>query len=231
MAKIAIIPARGGSKRIPKKNIKLFLGKPIIAYSIEAALDSNLFDEVMVSTDSKEIANIAEQYGASVPFYRSSENSSDYSTTVDVLLEVISQFKLQGRYFEQGCCIYPSAPLVTKSLINNCYNTLEKGNWDTVFPGVEYNHPIDRAFFVKKQGGMVMINDDNKLKRTQDLEQAFYDSGQLYWFKTDKLILKKTLFTDNTGVVKVSEMDVQYIDTLVDFTLAEMKYNYQRNVS
>jgi len=229
MSKLAIIPARAGSKRIPNKNIIDFFGKPIIAYSIEAALSTKLFDEVMVSTDSEEIAEIAKKYGAKVPFLRSKENASDHSTTVDAILEVIEMYRLEGIFYESGCCIYPAAPLITSSLIQNCFDLFQKDDWDAVFPAVEYNHPIDRAFFINDQGAIEMIINQNKSKRTQDMKQSFHDSGQLYWFNPSKLILNKSLFTENTSVLKISQIETQDIDNLDDLILAKIKFNYKQN--
>ena len=166
MPRIAIIPARGGSKRIPRKNIKLFLGKPIIAYSIEAALATNLFDEVMVSTDDNEIASIAKKYGANVPFHRSSENSSDYSTTVDVLLEVLEQYRSQGKTFDIGCCIYPSAPFSSKNLITKGYTKLVNEAYEVVFPATAYGHPIQRSFSIDQDDQIEMFSENKEFSRT-----------------------------------------------------------------
>jgi N-acylneuraminate cytidylyltransferase len=177
MSNLAIIPARGGSKRIPRKNIKLFLGKPIIAYSIEAALKSNLFDEVMVSTDDKEIAEIAKVYGAKVPFFRSKENSDDYSTTTDVLLEVLNNYKQEGMGFSNACCIYPTAPFVSKEKLELAYSKLLKENFDCVFPVVRYGFPIQRAMFFDEEN-IKMIQPEHMLSRSQDLKTSFHDVGQ-----------------------------------------------------
>jgi len=145
VSSVAIITARGGSKRIPGKNIKLFCGKPIIAYSIETAIDSKLFDEVMVSTDDHTIAEIARQYGAEVPFMRSMENSDDYATTADVLIEVISHYKTAGKKFEFGCCLYPTAPFVNSKKLRDSFKVLCEENADSLFPVVEYDFPLQRA--------------------------------------------------------------------------------------
>ena len=134
-----------------------------------------------------------------------------------------------GRFFEAGCCIYPAAPLITPNLIQSCFDVFQEGNWDTVFPAIEYSHPIDRAFIVNKQGAIEMINDQNKFKRTQDLKKSFHDSGQLYWFNTSKLVLNKTLFTKKTSILKVSEIETQDIDNLDDLNLAKIKYKYKLN--
>ncbi len=223
MNRIAIIPARGGSKRIPRKNIRSFLGKPIIAYSIEVALKSGLFNEVMVSTDDKEIAKIAKKYGASVPFLRSIENSNDYATTVDVLKEVLNKYAESGNCFNQACCIYPTAPLVTSDALLNTYDKLIIGGWDCVFPVVEFSYPIQRSLIFN--GDRIKMKwPENKWKRSQDLERAYHDAGQYYWFDVREFEKNENLWTDNTSSVVVSELNVQDIDNESDWKIAELKY-------
>jgi len=229
MKRLAIIPARGGSKRILRKNIKPFLGTPIISYSIEAALQSNLFETVMVSTDDEEIAAIAKQYGAEVPFKRSAENSDDYATTVDVLVEVMEAYKQLEETFDYGCCIYPTAPFVNTSSLQLGYDTLTTNHFDTVFPVIPFSFPIQRAVKVNRAGKMDLFQPEYLLTRSQDLEPAFHDAGQFYWFKIDSLIKSRKLWTENTGVIKITEMEAQDIDSLVDWKLAEMKYKILKN--
>ena len=223
MANICIIPARGGSKRIPRKNIKLFLGTPIILYSIKAALDSQLFDEVMVSTDDVEIAEIAKKYGAQVPFMRSKKNSDDFATTYDVIEEVIQSYKYQGKEFEHLCCIYPCAPFVSSETLKLAFSELVKNNFDSVFPVIAYSFPIQRAL-CKKEGKISMIQQKYLNTRSQDLDESFHDAGQFYWTNTNKLLLSKQLLTSNTGGVLISELQAQDIDTETDWKLAELKY-------
>lgn len=224
MARIAIIPARGGSKRIPRKNIKPFLGKPIIAYSIEAALSTNLFDEVMVSTDNDEIASIAKKYGATVPFYRSSENASDYSTTVDVLLEVIEKYKSQGKKFDLGCCIYPSAPFSSQKLITEGYTKLVKEAYEVVFPAIAYGHPIQRSFSIDQDDQIELFSESKEFSRTQDLLTYYHDAGQFYWFNTHSLLANKSLFKGKVAAIKVSQLEAHDIDEPEDWDMAELKY-------
>lgn len=224
MKKVAIITARGGSKRIPKKNIKEFMGKPIIAYSIQAALQSQLFDEVMVSTDDNEIAKIAISYGAKVPFMRSALNSDDFATTVDVLLEVLEKYKETELEFSHGCCIYPTAPFITGELLCEAFDLIKEKDFDTVFPVVKFGNPIQRALTKNEDGKISMMHPEYKLSRSQDLEKAYYDSGQFYWFKSDILQKNKSLWTDNTGVIEIDEHQVQDIDNMIDWKLAELKY-------
>ena len=223
MGNICIIPARGGSKRIPRKNIKEFLGKPIIAYSIKAAIDSGLFDEVMVSTDNLEIADIAKKYGAKVPFMRSANNSDDFATTFDVIKEVINYYKEQSIEFDNLCCLYSCAPFVNPKVLLRAYNQLTKKNFDTVFPIIPFSFPIQRALRVN-QGKVSMILEANLNIRSQDLEESFHDSGQFYWCNTKQLLISKKLITSNSGGIEISELDAQDIDTDMDWDLAELKY-------
>jgi N-acylneuraminate cytidylyltransferase len=220
---LAIIPARGGSKRIPRKNIKPFLGKPIIAYSILAALMSGLFDEVMVSTDDEEIAAIAKEYGAVVPFMRSATNADDHATTTDVLLEVIRAYKEMGREFENACCIYPGAPFTTAAKLAEAYELMGQRNADSVFPVMPFSFPIQRALKVD-DSGMQFFYPEFTNTRSQDLEQAYHDAGQFYFFKTAVLQDKGSIFTPSTYPLIISEMEAQDIDNETDWQLAELKY-------
>ena len=230
MAKVAIIPARGGSKRIPRKNIKLFLGKPIIAYSIEAALAANLFDEVMVSTDDEEIASIAKEYGASVPFYRSIESATDYATTVDVLLEVLSQYNSQGIHFDFGCCIYPSAPFSSKELLHQGYNKLVEEEHEVVFPALAYEHPIQRSFSLDPSNRIELFSKSEEYTRTQDLKSYYHDAGQFYWFNSRSLTVNKSLMKGKVAILKLSPIEAHDIDELSDWKMAEFKYKLLKNI-
>ena len=230
MNNICIIPARGGSKRIPKKNIKHFLNKPIISYTIKVALNSKLFDEVMVSTDDNRIAEIALKYGAKVPFKRSKKNSNDYATTFDVLNEVLKDYKKNNKTFDNVCCIYPCSPFLTTDTLNKAFKLLNENKFDSVFPVVSYNSPIQRA--LKLTGKKVkMINDIYLNTRSQDLEQSYYDAGQFYWCKVQALLKNKKIFASNSGGLKISELDAQDIDTIIDWKLAELKYKLKSEVS
>lgn len=224
MSKIAIITARGGSKRIPRKNIKDFLGKPIIAYSINAAIESKLFDEVMVSTDDKEIAEVAERFGAHVPFLRSQANSDDFAPTVDVILEVLKSYSKIGATYESGCCIYPTAPFADVALMKNVYDLMVDNDFDTAFPIMKFSFPIQRALKLNEANKIDPFQPEHVTTRSQDLESAYHDAGQLYWFKTDSLITKKKLWTDNSGGLLISEMDAHDIDHPEDWKIAEFKY-------
>jgi len=220
---IAIIPARGGSKRIPKKNIKDFLGKPIISYSITAALKSKLFDEIMASTDDMQIAEISKSLGAKVPFMRSKENSNDYAGTSDVILEVLDKYKENGNIFDYCCCIYPTAPFITPEKLKKSFELFKVKDYDSLFPVVKYSYPIQRSYkFVNDKISMVWP--ENYSKRSQDLEQIYHDAGQFYWLKVEEFIKKKQIYTDNSGAIVFSELEVQDIDNEEDWKLAEMKF-------
>ncbi len=222
---IAIITARGGSKRIPRKNIKDFSGKPIICYSIEAALSSGIFEEVMVSTDDDEIAAIAKDFGAVVPFKRSSRTSDDYSTTAEVLNEVLLQYKDAGKQFSYGCCIYPTAPFVTAEKLKKAYHLLIDKKADSIIPVTKFSFPIWRSF--KMDEGKLSYNwPENAPKRSQDLPSAFHDCGQFYFFDIKKFLETKSLVSANTFAIEVPESEVQDIDTAEDWRIAEIKYSF-----
>lgn len=227
MKNLAIIPARGGSKRIPRKNIKLFMGKPIIAYSIEAALQSGLFDEVMVSTDDEEIAEVAKQYGAKVPFMRSAKTSSDYATTADVIIEVLGKYKEQNQEFETVCCLYSTAPFVTPGRLIEAYSKLND-EICSVFTAVAYSYPVQRSLRIS-DGKIKMVHPEYMNTRSQDLEIIYHDAGQFYMSKVEYFIKYKTFWADNTAGLILSEMEVQDLDTLTDWQLAEMKYQLIRD--
>lgn len=228
MAKIAIIPARGGSKRIPNKNLKSFMGEPIIAYSIKTAIESKLFDEVMVSTDCEEIAKTAISFGAKVPFYRTKKNASDYATTLEVLNEVINKYKINGFDYDYGCCLYSTAPLITPNHLKEAYKNLIDKSFDTVFAAVKYGHPIDRAFQLNKENKVQKNNPEKEFTRTQDLSPNYHDAGQFYWFKTKSLIKNNSLLSGNAGAIIMNEMEVHDIDNPSDWHLAELKYKTLR---
>lgn len=223
MNNLAIIPARGGSKRIPRKNIRDFLGKPIIAYSIDVALESGLFKEVMVSTDDEEIAEVAMKYGAKVPFMRSAENADDYATTVDVLVEVLQTYQQQEKNFENGCCIYPTAPLIRSAFLDNAYEKLINEDFSTVFPVVEFSYPIQRSLKLSEKGKVEMNWPEHLESRSQDLPKAYHDAGQFYWFNVEEILKEKKLFGKNSGTIVLPSTSVQDIDTEEDWKLAEMK--------
>jgi pseudaminic acid cytidylyltransferase len=226
---LAIIPARGGSKRIPRKNIRPFLGKPIIAYAIETALKSGLFDEVIVSTDDEDIAAIAKENGASVPFYRSKESSNDFATTDDVIREVLLKLRFMNKEFDAICCMYPTAPLLSIESLDKAYHQMIDKNLDSVFAVTEFSYPIYRGLQIDKNGKVGMIWPEYKKSRSQDLPKTYHDSGQFYWIKTSQYLDKHSLWTDNTGVILLSNLEVQDIDTETDWQIAELKYQLKNN--
>jgi len=227
---LCIIPARGGSKRIPRKNIKPFKGKPIIAYSIIAAFESGLFDEVMVSTDDLEIAEIAKSYGASIPFLRSEENSNEFATTADVLKEVLNSYKKEGKEFDYICCIYPTAPFVSSKRLIEGFEMLNKGA-DSVLPILSFDYPIWRSFKVNEKECLEYNWSEFINTRSQDLPTAYHDAGQWYWVNCNRLKVTGTMIFDTTKGVHLSPFEAHDIDTLHDWTLAELKYEYLQSLT
>lgn len=227
MKTVAIITARGGSKRIPRKNIKEFCGKPILAYSIEAAMQSGLFDTVMVSTDDEEIAQIAKEYGAQVPFYRSEKTANDYATTNDVLLEVLAEYEARDQVFDLACCIYPTAPFITAERLAEATKMLMESDADTLIPVVSFSYPPQRAMVIEN-GRLVFKYPENIDARSQDLEKHYHDVGQFYVFRTEAFMKNKKLMLGNILPFEISEMEVQDIDTATDWEIAEMKYQILR---
>ena len=223
MKNVAIITARGGSKRIPKKNIKEFCGKPIIAYSIEAALNSGIFDEVMVSPDSEEIADIAKQYGASVPFLRSEATANDFATTYDVIEEVINEYKKLGKNYDKLCCIYPCVPFLSSKTLKNSWDLFQTSRADALQPVCRYPAPIEWA--MKIENNMLVPNDRAALNiRSQDLTPKYYDVGMFYFCDIEVMFKEHTLVPVKTAAYIIDEMECQDIDTPEDWVNAEMKY-------
>lgn len=223
MKKIAMITARGGSKRIPRKNIKEFCGKPILAYSIEAALESGVFDEVMVSTDDEEIAQVAQKYGAKVPFYRSRETSNDYATTNDVISEVLREYEKLGEHFEVACCIYPTAPFVTADRLKEAVELLEDKNAESVMPVVRFSFPPQRSV-VLEEGFLKFKWPEYMMSRSQDLEPFYHDVGQFYCLRVESFLRKDRLIMDKSVPLEISDLEAQDIDNEEDWKIAEMKY-------
>lgn len=223
MSSLAVITARGGSKRIPGKNIRDFCGKPILVYSIEAARESGMFDEIMVSTDSVEIRKLAQQAGASVPFLRSPENSDDFASTVDVLEEVLDAYQDAGKQFEKVCCLYPTAPFVTGDTIRQAMELLKQA--DSVLPIVKFSFPPLRSVILK-DGSVTAMWEEYMSWRSQDLPDMYHDCGQFYCFWAEKFRESRSLIMGKTLPVEMSELEVQDIDNEQDWELAELKYRY-----
>ena len=223
MKSVAIITARGGSKRIPRKNIKLFLGKPILEYSIEAALAAGLFHEVMVSTDDEEIADVAKRAGAKVPFLRSEKTANDFATTADVVDEVLNAYADRGMHFDRACCMYPTAPFVTAKAIRTAMLRLDEAQADCVIPVVKFSFPPQRGVVIA-EGRIVPKWKECMNMRSQDLEPLYHDCGQFYCLNVESFRKQKGIWMEKAVPFVQDEMTVQDIDTPEDWEIAEMKY-------
>jgi N-acylneuraminate cytidylyltransferase len=219
--KLAIIPARGGSKRIPRKNIKPFCGKPMIAWSIEAALESGCFDRIIVSTDDEEIAEVARQYGAEVPFMRPLELSDDHTGTIPVIRHAIETINSQGRAVEQACCLYATAPFIQAEDLRRGLEILQGSGGDYAFSVTSYAFPIQRAIRLTPEGRVEMFNPEHFNTRSQDLEEAYHDAGQFYWGRADAWLQGKMIFSPASLPVMLPRHRVQDIDTPEDWVRAE----------
>ena len=219
--KLAIIPARGGSKRIPRKNIKLFCGKPMIAWSIEAARQSGCFDHIVVSTDDAEIAEVARQYGAQVPFMRPAELSDDHTGTTAVIAHAINWFAAQGQTPAQVCCLYATAPFVSADDLRRGLSVLTEAGSDYAFSVTSYAFPIQRAIRITPAGRVKMFNVEHFNTRSQDLEEAYHDAGQFYWGRADAWLQGQMIFSPAAAPVMLPRHRVQDIDTPEDWLRAE----------
>lgn len=227
MRSIAIITARGGSKRIPKKNIKDFCGKPIIAYSITAALQAGIYDEVMVSTDSEEIAKIANKYGANVPFLRSEKTSNDYATTRDVLMEVLNEYKKRGESFDDMTCIYPTAPFITAEKLRDAVTLFRKKNGSLLIPVVQFSYPPQRAYIIQNDK-LHYKWEQYRNTRSQDLEPFFQEAGQFYCYNIKDFLEANGYINNNIIPYILLESEVQDIDNEEDWKIAEMKFKLMK---
>lgn len=223
---LAIIPARGGSKRLPGKNIRLFHGKPIIGYVIEAALESGCFSEVMVSTDSAEIADVAKQFGAQVPFIRSDDNANDHAGVAAVIREVLQVYAQQGRHFDLACCLYATAALVRPTKLRLAAQMLEEDpELEGVISVVRTPQPATRALVVR-EGRVTFQQDQMQFTRSQDLEETYFDAAQMYWLRTSAFLAQEasTMAFLRRQPLVLTEFETQDINTLEDWNLAELKY-------
>ena len=219
---IAIIPARAGSKRIPNKNIKLFSGKPVIYYPIEAALSSKIFSKVIISTDSKKIAKLAQKFGAEAPFIRPKNLSNDYTIIADVMkhaLKFLQRKKLKPNFV---CCIFPVNPFIRKSDILKGYKKIINNDWQFVFTAVENKFPVYRSFLQKKNKGLKMIFPKNYTTRSQDLQKVYSDAGQFYWGKRSAWMSKKKIFSHYSSIINIPYQRANDIDTIDDWKHAEL---------
>jgi pseudaminic acid cytidylyltransferase len=222
MTNLVIIPAREGSKRILNKNIKSFLGEPIINYPIRIAMQSGCFDEIMVSTNSSDIANIALSAGAKVPFMRSNKNSNDHATTADVIKEVLEEYSKKGKSFDQICCLYPTSVFISTTLINKASLLLSHEETDGVVTVAPYSQAIERSLLIQNNH-LYFNNPELRNTRTQDLETKYYDAAQMYFLKTKAFYKEYTVFVSKSTPLILTSM-VQDIDTKEDWELAELKY-------
>lgn len=225
MESIAIIPARGGSKRIPKKNIKLFCGEPIIKYSIENALSSDAFEEVVVSTDDERIAELAASYGATVPFLREQSLSDDYSTTGQVIFDVIQRLESCGKRYNYCACVYPTAPFMSAKKIKEAMDRLIQSDANEIITVVKYSSPPQRAFYYDNKN-IIRKWPQYANSRSQDLEPLYFDAGQFYGYKTSAYLQSKGDILEGIIPYVLLPTEVQDIDNIEDWQLAEMKYQF-----
>jgi pseudaminic acid cytidylyltransferase len=222
--RLAIIPARGGSKRIPRKNIKMFGGKPMIAWSIDAAKDSKLFDRIIVTTDDEEIAEVATQWGAEIPFIRPPELSDDHAGTTEVIAHATQWALSQGWPVTEVCCIYATAPFVQVDDLKQGLDLLEAGDWEYAFSATDYAAPIFRSFKQDSNGGIEMFYPEHFLTRSQDLPITLHDAGQFYWGKLSAWLERKQVFNKYSTPIIIPRWRVQDIDTPEDWKRAELMY-------
>jgi N-acylneuraminate cytidylyltransferase len=222
--KIAVIPARGGSKRIPRKNIRLFCGKPIMAYSIAAAQQTGLFDQIVVSTDDEEIASVARGCGATTPFMRPRSIADDFTGTNAVVKHAITWFNGQGHDITRACCIYATAPLVQARFIQDGYDTLARSDAAFAFSVTSYAFPIQRALRLTPDGSVDAFYPEHRMTRSQDLEPAYHDAAQFYWGTARAFLEDTPLFSSRSAGVVLPRFLVQDIDTLEDWEQAELMY-------
>lgn len=221
---VAIIPARGGSKRIPRKNLKIFSGKPMIAHSILAAKNSGLFDSIFVSTEDDEIADVSKTFGSEI-IQRPLELADDYAETIPVVRHAIEWILDKGVKVDVVCCIYGCAPLVLPKDIIEGYNCLVNGKWEFVCSGTEFEYPIQRGFKVNNDKSIIMLDEEKYHSRTQDLEEIFHDADKFYWGKTKTWMEKSLIFSQRSAAVKIPRYRVQVIDNEEDWAIAENIYN------
>lgn len=226
----AVIPARGGSKRIPRKNVREFAGKPMIAYSIECARRSALFDRVIVSTDDDEISRIARDYGAEVPFRRPVHLADDYASTVDVLGHAVEWLQRDTSETLAVCCIYATAPFLRVEDLVRGLATLQQGNWQYVFSATTFASPVHRSFWRESGGGLQMLFPEHCETRSQDLPEVFHDAAQFYWGKVDAWLARQRIFDRFSTIVDIPRWRVQDIDTEEDWLRAELMMNYLAQV-
>lgn len=228
MAVVAVIPARGGSKRIPRKNIKPFHGKPVIAYAIEAAMESGVFDRVVVSTEDKEIAIVAQSYGAEAPFRRPAALADDHVTSTAVVAHATAWLFAQGVSLDAVCCLYATVPLLQPESICAGLKLLQSGNWDFVISATTFPYPIFRAFTVLPEGGLNMLQPEHSSTRSQDLPEAWHDAAQFCWGTPNAWLEGKPIFGRRSTVIKLPRWEAQDLDTPEDWGMAERLFHFMR---
>lgn len=221
---LCVIPARGGSKRIKNKNIKNFLGKPVISYPIKQIIKSNIFDKIIVSTDSQKIAEIAKKYGAEILFNRPKKLSNDYVDVQSVISHAVNWIKNNISQIKDVCCVYPATPLIESKNIVDAYKIYKKKKWDFVFAASKFYYPIQRAVFQKKNQSIKMYNEKNYNKRSQDLIPSYHDAGQFCWGRANAWISKKKIFSSKTTIFKLDKFSSHDIDNLEDWEICEKLY-------
>lgn len=224
MKRVAIIPARGGSKRISKKNIKIFAGQPIIAYSINAAKEANLFDRIILSTDSEEIAEIGKSYGAEVPFIRPPELADDFTGTTEVLIHALNWLKGHDKFYDYFCCIYATAPFLKNEYLIKGFDILHENNATTTFSVTSFSYPIFRALKIDANNRVKMFWPEHLHSRSNDLPDAYHDAGQFYWCDTEKFLKEEAVFSSDSVPIILPHYLVQDIDTPEDWKAAENLY-------
>jgi pseudaminic acid cytidylyltransferase len=227
---VCIIPARGGSKRIPRKNIKDFLGKPIIAYPIEAAQKSGLFERIVVSTDDEEIAEVAKGFGAEVPFLRPKELSGDFTGTIPVIAHAIKELENAGERIDTACCVYATSAFLTPELLQEGFEALQKDGKQYSFSVAEFGAPIFRSFKMLDDGGVEMFFPEKFNSRSQDLPSAYHDAAQFYFGKRDAFLKDLPIFAPHSAAVKIDRRMVQDIDTMDDWVIAESIFKSLHNI-
>jgi pseudaminic acid cytidylyltransferase len=218
---VAVIPARGGSKRIPRKNVRLFAGKPIIGHSIESARRSGLFDQIVVSTDDAEISAVAREFGAEVPFTRPSALADDYTGTTEVVAHAVEWFIGGGAPISAACCIYPTAPFIRSNDLREGFRLIQTGRWQYVFAATRFVAPVHRAFSQNSDGGLQMLFPEKFTARSQDLPDVLHDAGQFYWGTASAWLSRAKVFDRDSTIVSIPPWRVQDIDTEEDWRYAE----------
>ena len=221
---VAIIPARGGSKRIPRKNIKDFCGKPMIAWSIKAALQSGCFERIIISTDDEEIAEVALRFGAEVPFIRPEELSGDFVATIPVIKHAIQWLNANQTIPDWVCCIYATAPFISADALQSGLTLIQQQDTDYVFSVTSYAFPIQRAIKLQQNGTVKMFSPEHFNTRSQDLEEAYHDAGQFYWGARTAWLEEKPIFSSESYPVILPRHLVQDIDTQEDWIRAELMF-------